>query len=110
MRKFLLLFIKIYQKAISPLLPARCRYYPTCSNYAHTALRVHSLPKALWLIIKRLARCQPFGGSGVDFVPVPMARFYYKPCLYRVSFVKVDKKSYRGFLTHLIKKGYSGFD
>ncbi|WP_245640029.1 membrane protein insertion efficiency factor YidD [Moraxella oblonga] len=95
MRKFLLFLIKIYQKIISPTLPARCRYYPTCSAYARTALLTHRLPTALRLIAMRLARCQPFGGHGVDFVPVPMYRYHFVPTKWSHSCVFVDNFSYQ---------------
>lgn len=94
-RQFLLFLIRIYQKAISPILPARCRYYPTCSAYARTALHTHALPHALMLITKRLASCQPFGGSGVDFVPVPMYRYRFVPATWSHSCVFADNFSYQ---------------
>lgn len=69
--------VKIYQLFISPVIPARCRYYPTCSNYGKQALDWHGGIKGSWLLCKRLARCQPFGSYGVDFVPLPLYRFDY---------------------------------
>lgn len=62
--------IQFYRLFISPMLGPRCRFYPSCSTYALEALEQHSLGYALWLIIKRLGRCQPWGGSGYDPVPV----------------------------------------
>ena len=62
--------IQFYRLFISPMLGPRCRFYPSCSTYALEALEQHSLGYALWLIIKRLARCQPWGGSGYDPVPL----------------------------------------
>jgi len=61
--------IKFYQIVISPILPNSCRYYPTCSNYAIEALKIHGLLKGSWLAIKRILRCNPWGGSGYDPVP-----------------------------------------
>lgn len=61
--------IRIYRYFISPLLPASCRYYPTCSSYAMEALAVHGPLKGSWLTLRRLARCHPFGGQGYDPVP-----------------------------------------
>ncbi len=61
--------IRFYQGAISPMLPAACRYQPTCSQYAIEALRKHGLLKGSWLAVKRIARCHPWGGSGYDPVP-----------------------------------------
>jgi putative membrane protein insertion efficiency factor len=61
--------IKSYQKWISPLLPASCRYHPTCSQYCIEALYTHGLFKGLFLGIRRVLRCHPWGGSGHDPVP-----------------------------------------
>lgn len=65
----LILMIKFYQKAISPLTPAVCRYTPTCSHYMHTALLKYGIFKGSWLGIKRISRCHPWGGTGYDPVP-----------------------------------------
>ncbi len=65
----LLIPIKIYQKCISPLTPPMCRFTPTCSNYAIEAIKKHGPIKGMWLAIKRIARCNPWGGSGYDPVP-----------------------------------------
>lgn len=64
-----LLMIRIYQACISPLKPPACRYVPTCSQYAIEAIRKYGPFKGLWLAIKRLLRCHPWGGSGYDPVP-----------------------------------------
>ena len=62
--------IKIYQWIISPWLGAnKCRYTPTCSHYAVEALKKHGVFKGLWLAIKRISKCHPWGGSGYDPVP-----------------------------------------
>ena len=65
----LLIPIRFYQRCISPLTPPRCRYTPTCSQYAVEALQKHGPLKGLWLAIRRLLRCHPWGGSGYDPVP-----------------------------------------
>lgn len=65
----LILPIKFYQGAISPHFPASCRFTPTCSQYAVTAIRRHGPVRGLWLALKRLLRCHPWGGSGYDPVP-----------------------------------------
>jgi uncharacterized protein len=66
----LLFLIKVYQYTLSPLLGAnKCRYTPTCSEYAKEALQKHGIAKGLWLSIKRIARCAPWGGHGYDPVP-----------------------------------------
>ncbi len=61
--------IGFYQRAISPLLPAACRYYPTCSNYAREAIQIHGFWKGSALAIGRILRCNPFSKGGVDPVP-----------------------------------------
>lgn len=62
--------IKIYQWTISPILGAnKCRFTPTCSNYALEALKKYGVFKGTWLAIKRISRCHPFGGHGYDPVP-----------------------------------------
>lgn len=65
----LLIPIRFYQRCISPLTPPRCRYTPTCSQYAVEALQKHGPLKGLWLAIRRLLRCHPWGGFGYDPVP-----------------------------------------
>jgi hypothetical protein len=67
----LLGLVWIYRRAISPLLGANCRYEPTCSAYAEEALRTHGAFRGGWLVLKRIGRCHPWGGSGYD--PVPAA-------------------------------------
>ncbi|SRX54479.1 membrane protein insertion efficiency factor YidD [Aequorivita sp. CIP111184] len=63
------LLIKGYQYFISPVLPSSCRYTPTCSHYAVEALQTHGILKGGWLAAKRIASCNPWGGSGYDPVP-----------------------------------------
>ena len=65
----MILPIRFYQKAISPLTPPSCRYYPTCSQYAVEALRQHGPLRGTWLAARRILRCNPWGGSGYDPVP-----------------------------------------
>ena len=66
---FLLLPIYFYKGAISPLTPPSCRFTPSCSTYAVEALRRHGPFKGLYLAIRRILRCHPWGGSGYDPVP-----------------------------------------
>ncbi|MCQ2230075.1 MAG: membrane protein insertion efficiency factor YidD [Bacteroidales bacterium] len=61
--------VRFYQKFISPMTPPSCRYTPTCSQYAIEALKKYGPLKGLWLTIKRLMRCHPWGGHGYDPVP-----------------------------------------
>ncbi len=67
--QILLLPIYFYRGVISPMLPPRCRFTPTCSQYAVEALKKHGPLKGLWLSMKRIGRCHPWGGSGYDPVP-----------------------------------------
>ena len=69
MSRLLQLLIRFYQYCISPLVPPRCRYTPTCSQYALEAVRRYGALKGGWLAVKRIARCHPWGGSGYDPVP-----------------------------------------
>jgi len=69
MRKFLILPIRFYQYAISPLLGSHCRYTPTCSEYAIEAIERFGMFKGSWLAGKRLLSCHPWGKSGHDPVP-----------------------------------------
>lgn len=63
------LLIRFYKIALSPLLPAACRYEPTCSTYALEALQMHGLFYGSYLGAKRIISCNPWGGSGYDPVP-----------------------------------------
>jgi putative membrane protein insertion efficiency factor len=63
------LLVRMYQLLISPILPSTCRYAPTCSHYMLDALKKYGIFKGLWLGIKRIGRCHPWGGSGYDPVP-----------------------------------------
>lgn len=65
----LILLVRIYQKAISPMLGPKCRYTPTCSEYTVQALKKYGLIRGGWLSIKRISSCHPWGGSGYDPVP-----------------------------------------
>ncbi len=65
----LIIPVKIYQWTISPMLPATCRYNPTCSSYAIEALRVHGPIKGLIMGTRRILSCNPWGGHGHDPVP-----------------------------------------
>lgn len=66
---FFLLLIRIYQILLSPLLGASCRYTPTCSQYGVEAIKKHGPFKGGWLTLKRIGRCNPWGGHGHDPVP-----------------------------------------
>jgi len=65
----LTLLVRGYQVLISPLLGPRCRFYPSCSAYALTAVQRHGAIRGSWLAVRRLARCHPWNPGGVDHVP-----------------------------------------
>jgi putative membrane protein insertion efficiency factor len=69
MRTILVLFVRAYQVSLSPMLPASCRYYPSCSTYAIEALQKHGALRGSWLAARRIARCHPFHAGGYDPVP-----------------------------------------
>ncbi|MEZ4929502.1 MAG: membrane protein insertion efficiency factor YidD [Chitinophagales bacterium] len=64
-----IIVIRVYQLVISPWLPPSCRYTPTCSAYSLETFKKYALIKGLWLSIKRIGSCHPWGGSGYDPVP-----------------------------------------
>lgn len=68
-KQFFIYPIKIYQWCISPFLPKSCRFHPTCSEYAVLSISKYGIIRGLYLSIRRILRCQPFGGSGHDPVP-----------------------------------------
>ena len=67
--KCLLSLIRFYRIAISPLIPSRCRYYPTCSEYGIEAIQSHGAWRGSYLTVRRLLRCHPWGRHGYDPVP-----------------------------------------
>ena len=69
MKKILILLIRFYQKFISPMFPAKCRFYPTCSQYTLEAIKEYGAIKGTYLGIKRISKCHPFHEGGYDPVP-----------------------------------------
>ena len=69
MKLLLLALIRFYQYAISPLLGRRCRFFPSCSEYAVEALEKHGALAGTWLALKRLSHCHPWNPGGYDPVP-----------------------------------------
>ncbi|MCU0760597.1 MAG: membrane protein insertion efficiency factor YidD [Steroidobacteraceae bacterium] len=71
MRAVLRILIRGYQLVVSPWLGPRCRFHPSCSNYALEALEVHGALRGSWLAVRRIGRCHPLNPGGFD--PVPRA-------------------------------------
>jgi len=69
LKQLLLLLLRGYQIAISPMLGPHCRFHPTCSQYAIQALEQHGTLKGSWLALRRITRCHPFHPGGHDPVP-----------------------------------------
>jgi len=69
MRILLINLIKFYKTFISPLLPPRCRFYPSCSSYGLEAIQLHGAIKGSYLTIRRILKCHPFHEGGIDPVP-----------------------------------------
>lgn len=67
--RFAIALLAFYKRWISPLLPRSCRFEPTCSVYAASAIEKHGLSRGGWLALRRLARCHPFHRGGLDPVP-----------------------------------------
>jgi putative membrane protein insertion efficiency factor len=64
-----LVLLRAYKVLVSPFFAGSCRFQPSCSDYMADSLRTHGLPKGCWLGLKRLSRCRPLGGHGIDPVP-----------------------------------------
>lgn len=73
--------IRLYQRLISPLMPARCRYHPSCSAYALEAVQTYGALRGTTLAAWRLFRCNPFSGGGLD--PVSSQRLFRRRALSR---------------------------
>ncbi|MEW7848393.1 membrane protein insertion efficiency factor YidD [Massilia aurea] len=69
MKTLFIWLLRGYQLLISPMLGPRCRFYPSCSNYAIEALRVHGAARGSWLAARRVGRCHPWNAGGLDPVP-----------------------------------------
>jgi len=66
LKKTIILFIKIYRRYISPLKAGKCRFYPTCSEYAIQAVEKYGIAKGLFLAVRRILKCHPFHPGGYD--------------------------------------------
>jgi putative membrane protein insertion efficiency factor len=70
MTSVLVVLVRAYQRLVSPLLPASCRYVPSCSEYTAQALTRHGLVRGTWLSLARVLRCNPWSEGGEDPVPI----------------------------------------
>ena len=70
LRRIYILPIRFYQKIVSPLIGPNCRYEPTCSHYSAGAIMEWGIFIGTWLALKRISRCHPWGGSGLDPWPI----------------------------------------
>ena len=61
--------VRLYQAALSPIMGGHCRFVPTCSEYSIEALRTHGALRGSWMTLRRILRCHPLGGGGIDPVP-----------------------------------------
>lgn len=68
-KKLFVFPIRLYQRFISPLLGSNCRHYPTCSQYAIEAIEEWGVITGIWLGLKRIFKCHPWGTQGIDLVP-----------------------------------------
>lgn len=69
-----LLLVRAYQLVLAPFSGGACRFTPSCSEYAQQAIAEHGLTRGAWLALRRISRCHPLGGGGVDPVPPRLAR------------------------------------
>ncbi|MBA2611254.1 MAG: membrane protein insertion efficiency factor YidD [Bacteroidetes bacterium] len=68
-KKIAIAFVKFYQYCLRPILPNSCRYTPSCSQYAIDSITKYGALKGSWMGLKRILRCNPWGGHGYDPVP-----------------------------------------
>ena len=73
----LILVLRAYKLAVSPLLPPACRYYPSCSDYMVQAIAAHGPGWGLWLGTRRVLRCHPWHEGGIDSVPAQRPRLMF---------------------------------
>lgn len=69
LKSIALLVIRLYQRLLSPFLPAACRFHPSCSEYSRESIMRFGVTKGAWLAIIRLLKCHPFHPGGYDPVP-----------------------------------------
>ena len=69
MRRVLMGLIRLYQNTLSRILPASCRFYPSCSEYTYQAIEKYGAMRGGWMGIRRISRCHPWNPGGFDPVP-----------------------------------------
>ncbi len=94
-KQLLILPIRFYQRCISPLLPPACRYTPTCSNYAVEAIQAYGPIKGMWMGIKRIVSCNPWGGHGYDPVPPVVTNFHCHDTDAQQAIISVDVEDFK---------------
>mgnify|MGYP002623806397 CR=1 FL=1 len=94
-KQVFILPIRFYQRCISPLLPAACRYTPTCSHYAVEAIQAYGPLKGTWMGIKRIVSCNPWGGHGYDPVPPVITNFHSHDTAAQQAIISVDVKDFK---------------
>ena len=75
-QKACLWLIRLYRRYLSPLKGPTCRFYPTCSAYAYTAIQRFGAVRGGWLALRRILKCHPFHPGGVDYVPETWPGFW----------------------------------
>ncbi|HYN33021.1 MAG TPA: membrane protein insertion efficiency factor YidD [Ilumatobacteraceae bacterium] len=89
MQRRALASIEVYQRAFAGR-PSPCRFYPTCSVYAHQAYAAHGTVRGSWLTVRRLVRCRPWGPSGFDPVPEAVTYGNGAGCIHPTSTAQED--------------------
>ena len=84
--------IRFYQRSLGALMPPSCRYHPTCSEYTRLAIESHGPVKGVWLGVRRIGRCHPWGGFGYDPVPGPRPARERKPPLHARSKTEASRQ------------------
>lgn len=94
-KQLLILPIKFYQRCISPLTPPVCRYTPSCSHYAVEAIQSYGPIVGLWMGIKRIVSCNPWGGHGYDPVPPVITNFHSHDTTAEKAIISVDVDEFK---------------
>lgn len=94
-KQLLILPIRFYQRCISPMLPAVCRYTPTCSHYAVEAIQTYGPLKGTWMGIKRIISCNPWGGHGYDPVPPVITNIHSHDSAAEQALISVDVNDFK---------------